>query len=436
MKNLKINLFIKIILFLVLFFSTKTFSQSYVTWNPIANGNGVTGNYTGGNVTTTQGAIGQAIRFSSPSGQVNNLIANGAQTFSTIGALNNPPSRSLTFNFSTPVIVTRYNMSDIDLGGVWNDSFDFANINFANSTSTNCNSTVNGATPTIDVGGNAEFASWTCSNVVNSFTLNYRNTGGLTHAFLGYSLEVLVPPQIAPVCLNSVPPPLPTSIGNGIIGTWNPTAINTNASGIFTYTFTPNIGQVISCPIRIRVTTLPINSPGCCLITKTLISPLNDVTTTSNQQVLQTIFATNVINAGARAIYHGDFFVEMNPGFEAKIGSEFAAYIAGCDNSVTYKVTNEKAELKNEDYLSNKNSFGLQIYPNPSDKFLKVEVPNGDIKNISISSMDGRTIFYKELNVQIYEIDISDYAKGIYIVNVTSNNGFSFSGKLIKNNFQ
>jgi hypothetical protein len=49
--------------------------------------------------------------------------------------------------------------------------------------------------------------------------------------------------QIGPLCLNSVPPLLPTVSNNGIIGTWNPSVINTATQGTTRYTFTPDKDQ-------------------------------------------------------------------------------------------------------------------------------------------------------------------------------------------------
>ena len=48
--------------------------------------------------------------------------------------------------------------------------------------------------------------------------------------------------QIQPMCINVAATNLPTTSNNGVDGSWNPSAINTSASGITTYTFTPNSG--------------------------------------------------------------------------------------------------------------------------------------------------------------------------------------------------
>jgi gliding motility-associated-like protein len=62
---------------------------------------------------------------------------------------------------------------------------------------------------------------------------------------------------IAPICAGSQAPSLPGSSKNGINGTWNPTSINNQEGG--SYTFTPSDGQC-SAPVTISVTVNPLPS--------------------------------------------------------------------------------------------------------------------------------------------------------------------------------
>lgn len=50
-------------------------------------------------------------------------------------------------------------------------------------------------------------------------------------------------PLIGPFCVNSVPPALPSTSVNGIIGTWTPSLISTSTIGIQSYLFTPTDGS-------------------------------------------------------------------------------------------------------------------------------------------------------------------------------------------------
>lgn len=188
----------------VLLFSQKITGQSYVVWNPPITSNTLTGSYPGGTVTITETGPGNFVSISSPSSIVNNIVVTGARTFSTFGPTTTPPSKSLTFTFSTPVIVTRYNMGDIDLGGTWNDTFTFSGITFTGASGSDCIATIGGAVATGNVGNNTEYASWTnSSTAVTSFSIDYANTAGRTHAFLSYSLEVMLAPTSTGVTVNN-----------------------------------------------------------------------------------------------------------------------------------------------------------------------------------------------------------------------------------------
>lgn len=187
-----------------LLFSSKTTAQNYVVWNSANSANTLTGSFPGGTVTITETGPGNLVSISSPSAFTANIVTTGSRTFSTSGPNSTPPSKSLTFTFSTPVIITRYNMADIDLGSAWNDTFSFSGVTFTGATGSDCTATISGAVATGNSGNNSEFASWTNSTTaITSFSLNYANTGGKTHAFLAYSLEVMLAPTSATVTVNN-----------------------------------------------------------------------------------------------------------------------------------------------------------------------------------------------------------------------------------------
>ena len=65
--------------------------------------------------------------------------------------------------------------------------------------------------------------------------------------------------QISAICQNNVPPTLPATSTNGVIGTWNPTSISTLNAGTTIYTFTPNSGQCASgTTMNITINTTPV----------------------------------------------------------------------------------------------------------------------------------------------------------------------------------
>lgn len=77
--------------------------------------------------------------------------------------------------------------------------------------------------------------------------------------------------------------------------------------------------QALACAANLTVTA-PVIAPN-----------------TDTRQASGTITALNVINNGARGIYHAGRSVLLNPGFFANYGSGFKAYVEGCTGSFIYR---------------------------------------------------------------------------------------------------
>ena len=175
---------------------------SYVVWNSASDTSTLSGTFPGGTVTLSFTGTGNLVTLDSPATTDTNLVVTGNNTFSTNGPSSNPPSTRLTFTFSTPVIIDRYSMADIDLDS-WDDSFNFVGVTFTSTSSTGVNASVTGAVAISPSGDNTAYASWFGSTTaVTSFSLNYLTTGGLTHAYLAYALKVFTPCPIPLATLN------------------------------------------------------------------------------------------------------------------------------------------------------------------------------------------------------------------------------------------
>lgn len=441
-------LYLKSFLFvLVCFFCAVSNSQTYITWDATDNFNlGVTGTAGTVNVTGTLTGTGNGVSFLSPAWNQANLIVAGNQTFHTLGPSSNPPSRDLTFTFSKPVIVTRYNMVDIDLNWAlwgWNDTFLFNGVNFTNNPApigVNLNVNLIGATATTDLGGNAENASWFCSDQpITSFTIDYQTTGNLTHAYLGYSMEILIPPTInEPVCLNSVAPNFPV-VGNNIQGTWLPSIIDTSILGNTIYTFTPNPDQPILCPIQMEVSVI-----DCCLPTLTSSTIISNMIQEERSDWISSsdliTFSDGILGNGV--VYHAENFVELTHGFEAINGSQFKAYPEGCSGNFIYRSMNSQIiKPLTENFFKNDNTLGDFSYKNNplfnmylENEQLKVLLVNLYSNNVKIHSVDGKILFQDHSkNQKAYTIDISSFPKGVYLISALIGDNYLVSDKFIKN---
>ena len=229
----------------------------------------------------------------------------------------------------------------------------------------------------------------------------------------------------------------------------NPNLFGLNPTGNFT--FQVNVIFNVNCPTGVfqyNATNINgiISFNNCCLPTLTLTSADNMTNSNTDAITLRErsdwIRATNTIGIGNSTfqdgvVYHAENFVELNPGFEAVLSSQFSAYPLGCTGTYVYKnstptinspvVIDSKLELI-------KISRGFSIIPNPSSNAVEIVMENAKFNKITIVSIDGKKIFENSLqSADKFQVDISSYTCGIYIVNVTSDSGQVYTSKLIKN---
>lgn len=239
--------------------------------------------------------------------------------------------------------------------------------------------------------------------------------------------------------------------------TVSPGIFGTNPSGDFEFQVHANF--TANCPAGTFIYEISDNSSSigpdvtfinCCSPTLTLTSPADDTSNLATPIVKQRersdwIRASNVIAVGDNAVangvvYHAENFVELNPGFEAVTGSQFAAYPQGCSGNFLYKAPNPTTtnnqplvfEIDTINLIKLSGSFA--IVPNPSSSMIELIMKDAKIKNVAIFSMDGKMVFNKNFEeTDKMQLDVSDYKEGVYIVNVTSEKGNLISEKLVKN---
>ena len=187
---------------------------------------------------------------------------------------------------------------------------------------------------------------------------------------------------------------------------------------------------------------------NCCVPTLILASPSDDLNNLaasgiSKRERSDWIKASNIISVGDNmlskgVVYHAGNFVELNPGFEAVLGSQFAAYPESCTANYVYRNVFEASSPKhNDDTIINLiklGSLGFAIIPNPSNSVIDIVMKDSNFNKVSITTIDGKIVEEKILeNTDNSQVDVSRYANGIYIINVTSEDGQLLTKKLIKN---
>ena len=78
---------------------------------------------------------------------------------------------------------------------------------------------------------------------------------------------------------------------------------------------------------------------------------------------------------------------------------------------------------------------GFQVYPNPASSLLNIQtVFSQEIDKVCISDVQGRTIDCKEVNSETqFSLDLTNYAPGIYFLNIFSADAEEVVCKFVKN---
>ena len=99
-----------------------------------------------------------------------------------------------------------------------------------------------------------------------------------------------------------------------------------------------------------------------------------------------------------------------------------------CSNTVTFVINvDECTGLPKTNAPST-----IKVFPNPGNGVYVLESDNSEIKNIAITDLNGKTIFYKENFSGQIQIDLKDYPNGIYFGKINLENEIK-TIKIIKN---
>jgi len=168
--------------------------------------------------------------------------------------------------------------------------------------------------------------------------------------------------------------------------------------------------------------------PPTCPTDLVLISPNHDILTgQNNREASNSITASNRISSSAVGLYHAGNAIVLKSGFHSTNGSRFRGYILDCNGIFVGR--QDTADLDTENGLS-KEQLGL--YPNPASNIVTISMDEA-IKNITVTSIDGLVIFNKKVNTENYELNVSGFKNGLYIVTVETIEGKIVNSKLIKN---
>jgi len=252
--------------------------------------NGITGTW---NPTVVSNTTSQTYTFTPDSGQCAISTSLNVVVNANVTPLFNI-NTFICFNATAPLLPL---LSDNGISGTWNPptinntipgTYTFTPDSGQCATTAVITTTINSITPMFDpiadvclgsaaptlplVSNNGISGTWNPSIVNNLTPGTYTFTPNAEQCALPVSIVININSitpifdEIAPVCLGSVAPILPSSSTNGILGSWNPATVSNTSSGI--YTFTPNIGQCatitsISVSINSITPTFDVINPIC-----------------------------------------------------------------------------------------------------------------------------------------------------------------------------
>lgn len=129
---------------------------------------------------------------------------------------------------------------------------------------------------------------------------------------------------------------------------------------------------------------------------------------------------TTVKPNGGLAEFDAGNSVTLLPDFRSDLsaGGSISVIIDGCGGA--FRLANpEINSIESLEELSKVNA--VNIYPNPSSGKFSIALPSNEKTLIEVYDMKGGKVFSGESESELHELNLTDYPKGVYIVNIISN---------------
>ena len=133
------------------------------------------------------------------------------------------------------------------------------------------------------------------------------------------------------------------------------------------------------------------------------------------------------IETQAPVVVHTAGYIQLVPGFAAKSGCDFSAYISACDITqlkLSGAENNDQSLVNGGE--SNIKSKSISLYPNPAASFTTLVFDRKMGEEVAISILDARgvVVFHKIINDEQQHVELgintTDLAKGVYFCSVHS----------------
>lgn len=237
--------------------------------------------------------------------------------------------------------------------------------------------------------------------------------------------SICVDTVIENLSLYLIGPPGGTFSGPGVSEDDGVFAFDPSVAGIgdhtLVYTYTNQYGCLIEVSGTISV--FPSGHSSCsCLENVTLSDPQGGSSVLHQYQDYITANDDYSVSGNQFVIMQAGNYIELQPESEFETTASFLAFIQNC--CPTCRIDRAKeAETKN-----------IVLHPNPAGSQLEIHLTGMNCIRVTVVSFDGRIVHNsgKQPSPSI-SLDVSSYAAGMYIVNITDENGNLHSEKFIKN---
>jgi hypothetical protein len=143
----------------------------------------------------------------------------------------------------------------------------------------------------------------------------------------------------------------------------------------------------------------------------------------------ETIWKTPTVYTGLPAANWAGPFIVDEVDFITTTPTTNAAVSEIIYDNLTVKATPEEALLNVSEVIA-EGSFS--VYPNPAKNVLNISnTINAVVNNVVLTDLNGRVVKSQNLNTVEGQVNISDLATGIYMMNVNTDKG-SITKKIIK----
>lgn len=214
------------------------------------------------------------------------------------------------------------------------------------------------------------------------------------------------------------------SFNNGLYS-FNP-AIAGLGTKTISYSYTNILGCVIIIPIQIMVSDCSSTSCPGNLIFNSIETLISATYQAANSIITNTNY---LVNPGSTITLKAGNSITFSPSSTVKVNStsNFNAQITTCTqtSSRNSDQSEENTIVSNDD---------LSIFPNPTNGMLTIEMLNSKVARVIVSTLEGKLILNKNIEpTNFYQIDVTDYKNGMYILTVETNEGKYINKKVIKN---